>query len=189
LKLTLMNTAAALEQSGNRIVITAPAATDNFIDMYTRAVKFDAPYFRAARSGDFVARCTVEPGFAACYDAGGIIVYESRKRWIKFEFEMTDLGYASAVSVATDGVSDDCNGERIDAESARLQIARRGDTWCLHYATGTSPWKMVRYFHFEMKRRVKVGISAQSPVGNGCRVVFRDFELLDNTCRDMRKGE
>jgi len=188
MNLTLMNTAANLEESGGTIVLTAPARTDNFIDMFSREAKFTAPFYYIEREGDFVARCAIEPAFGATYDAGGLFVCESPARWIKLEFEMTDLGHPSAVAVVTDGVSDDANGERIDAPRARFQVARRGDCWSLHYAADGGLWKMVRYFHLAMNRRVKVGIQAQSPVGEGCRVAFTGFEVLDNTLANMRAG-
>jgi len=66
--------------------------------------------------------------------------------------------------VVTNGFSDDCNGERITDNKIYLQVVRKADNWCLHYAKDKSKWKMVRYFNYALNKELKVGISAQSPL-------------------------
>jgi regulation of enolase protein 1 (concanavalin A-like superfamily) len=122
-------------------------------------------------------------------DAGALFVYDSDKKWIKLAFENTDLGYPSVVAVVTHRVSDDSNGEKIEGKSVWLQVVRRKDTWCLHYSYDKAQWKMIRYFYLPMKRTIRIGMLDQSPLGNGCTVCFRNFEIIANTYKDIRKAE
>jgi hypothetical protein len=186
----IMNKAKVISETKDAIEIEAPGKSDFFIDMFSMKEVADAPFYYEKRTGDFVARAKVRPGFKATYDAGGLFVYDTAKKWIKLEFEMTDLGYPSVVSVVTNGISDDGNGERIEgAKELWLQIARRGDNWVLHHSLDGRKWKMVRYFKLKMKATLRVGLEAQSPRGDGCLVEYRGFRIADNALADMRKGK
>jgi regulation of enolase protein 1 (concanavalin A-like superfamily) len=184
-----MNQASSVSETPGGLEIVAPRKTDFFVDPASGLAKANAPFCYEKATGDFVARVTVKPSFKKRYDAGGLFVYAGPRKWIKHEFEMTDLGYPSVVSVVTNGASDDANGERMDGRAeVRLQIARRGDLWVLHYLNDENKWTMTRYFRLKMKAELKVGLEAQSPVGAGCRVLFERFELLSGALKDMRKG-
>jgi uncharacterized protein len=169
--------------------ISAPGKTDAFIDMLTGKSILNAPFYYTEHSGDFIMRVSIEPGFRSTYDAGALFVYESDRKWIKLAFENTDLGYPSVVSVVTNRVSDDANGEKIDAPVIRLQVVRKKNAWCLHYSCENERWKMVRYFELAMKSGIRIGMLAQSPVGDGCNVRFRHFEVIENNYSDIRKAE
>ncbi|HUX42940.1 MAG TPA: DUF1349 domain-containing protein [Rectinemataceae bacterium] len=185
----IMNPAVTISETKDTIEIVAPAESDFFIDPDTGRAKSDAPFYYEKVAGDFIARVIVKPSFKKKYDAGGIFVYDSVSKWIKLEFEMTDLGHPSVVSVVTDASSDDANGEALDkVEAIRLQIARRGDLWALHYSLDGRKWKMVRYFRLKMKAALRVGLEAQSPVGRGCSVEFRGYTIVAGAPTDMRKG-
>ncbi|HUX37057.1 MAG TPA: DUF1349 domain-containing protein [Rectinemataceae bacterium] len=184
-----MNRAVTISETKDAIEIIAPAESDFFIDSDSGKERAEAPFYYERASGDFTARVAVRPAFKKKYDAGGLFVFDSASKWIKLEFELTDLGHPSVVSVVTDTTSDDANGERLDgAEEIRLQIARRGDLWVLHYSLDGRKWKMVRYFRLKMKRALRVGLEAQSPVGRGCSVTFRAYSLVPGAPADMRKG-
>ena len=184
-----MNRAVAISETKDTIEIVAPAESDFFIDPDSGKAKADAPFYYEKATGDFTARVLVGPAFKKKYDAGGLFVYDSTSKWIKLEFEMTDLGHPSVVSVVTNGSSDDANGERLeDIGGLRLQIARRGDLWALHYSLDGRKWKMVRYFRLKMRTTLRVGLEAQSPVGRGCTVTFRGYSLVAGAPTDMRKG-
>lgn len=185
----VMNKAVAIAETKGTIEIVAPGECDFFVDPATGTAKASAPFYYEKVEGDFTARVLVRPEFRKKYDAGGIFVYDSASKWIKHEFELTDLGHPSAVSVVTDGRSDDANGERLDGvEAVRLQVARRGDFWALHYSLDGRSWRMVRVFHLKMKKAVRVGLEAQSPVGRGCSVLFEGWRIAPGAPKDMRKG-
>ncbi|MCB0060531.1 MAG: DUF1349 domain-containing protein [Caldilineaceae bacterium] len=169
--------------------IHADAQTDFFIDRLNNVAKHNAPFAYTEVTGDFVFSACVEPTFAETYDAGGLFVYADDAHWIKLEFERTDLGYPSIVSVVTDGASDDCNGEMMaDVTQVFLQIIRRGDHWALHHSTDDTNWKMARYFRFPLPETVRVGLEAQSPLGKGATARFSHVKLQRREVVDLRKG-
>jgi regulation of enolase protein 1 (concanavalin A-like superfamily) len=189
-KLKLMNTAQALSETPDSIEMTAPEQSDFFIDEMNGIEKNDAPFFYEKRKGDFVLSAKVQPQFTKYFDAGGLFIYDSPKKWIKLEFERTDLGYPSIVSVITNGMSDDCNGERMDnVEAVYLQIIRKSDYWMLHYSLNGKNWKFVRYFKLKMKSEVKIGLEAQAPIGKSCKVLFSKIKISENDVVDMKKGK
>jgi regulation of enolase protein 1 (concanavalin A-like superfamily) len=168
----------------------APAGSDVFIDRLNSVEKFSVPFTFEEIEGDFVVSALITPEFHAFYDSGSILVMESQQRWIKLEFENTDLGYPSIVAVVTDGSSDVCNGERLTEKgSVYLQIIRKGNHWFLHYSIDGESWKMVRYFELSMQKKVKAGFAAQSPIGNGTHVTFEEVFLGRKAILDFRKGE
>lgn len=184
-----MNTALYVSEYGGEIEIAAPAGSDFFIDPMTGVEKHDAPFCYEKRKGDFAIRARVKPDFRKTYDAGGLFVYDTARKWIKLEFEKTESGCPSVVSVVTSGSSDCCNGERPGGEEVNLQILRRGDQWALHYSPDGKRWNMVRYFRLKMKEQVRVGIVAQSPLGRGCTVTFSGLVISENRVKDIRKGK
>ncbi len=175
---------------GKDMEITADGKTDFFVDTLNGIAVANAPFAFWEISGDFIVGVCVEPEFRNTYDAGGIFVYESDDRWIKLEFELTDLGYPSIVSVITDGASDDANGERMDAcKKVYLQIIRKQNYWALHHSLDGTTWKMARYFRLDMKDTVKVGFEAQSPVGDGTRAKFTDLSIRNISAANLRAGQ
>ncbi len=188
MNMQLLNSVQSIKDDKNIIEIVAPQNTDNFNDMFGKTNKFTAPFYYTMYKGDFILQCEIEPEFLSTYDAGAIFVCESSKKWIKLAFENTDLGYPAIVNVVTDKISDDCNGERITEKSVWLQIVRKGDYWCTHYSIDKKNWKMVRLFKLPMKRELMLGISAQSPLGKGCKAIFRNLTISPNTYKDIRKA-
>ncbi len=184
----IMNRAEWISETRDLIEIEAPGKTDFFIDVLGTVEKNDAPFYYETCTGDFTVRTRVTPLFQKTYDAGGILVLDSTQKWIKLEFELTDLGYPSIVSVVTDGVSDDCNGERAALESMWLKVARRGDVFALHFSEDGKKWKMSRLFRLKMKKTLKVGIEVQSPRGRGCTACFSTPIFKPEAPKDLRKG-
>ncbi len=188
MELKLLNQAVSISNTGGIIELAAPAKTDFFIDICSDYRRFNAPLYYTPVQNDFIFRCKVKPEFKETYDAGGIVAYESDDRWIKFAFENTDLGRPSVVSVVTDNVSDDSNGESINEKEIWMQIVRKDHNWCLHYSLDKISWKMVRYFRFEIQNSLIIGISCQSPLGGGCKAVFSEIELINNNYSNIRKA-
>jgi regulation of enolase protein 1 (concanavalin A-like superfamily) len=184
----LLNRAASISNNDGSIELIAPGKTDFFIDISSDYKQLNAPFYHTSVENDFIFRCSVQPVFKNTYDAGCLLVYDTEVKWIKFAFENTDLGHPSVVSVVTDCFSDDCNGERIEGKNVFLQIVRKGNDWCLHYSDDKTGWKMVRYFRFEITNKIKIGVSCQSPLGEGCKVIFSDIEILKNDYKNIRKA-
>jgi hypothetical protein len=185
----LMNTAVSHAETDGMITLAAPGRTDFFNDMVTGVKTGNAPFYYTLVSGDFLLRCEVRPDFRATYDAGALMVWESPERWVKLCFEKTDLGHTACVSVATDGTSDDANGEVIRGRTARLQVVRAGSVIFLYHGGAGRDWRMVRCLSLPLPTEVRAGIVAQSPLGEGCTVRFSGLETGPNPYKDLRRAQ
>jgi regulation of enolase protein 1 (concanavalin A-like superfamily) len=178
---------------GGGIRVFAPAETDYFQNPNGEAGTGSAPLLWTPVEGDFVAQAHVRPTFASTYDAGALMVRHDETHWAKLCFEGTDLGTHAAVSVVTNGRSDDANGVDLEAEDIWLQIVRQGDLFGMHYSlAGESgqpgAWRMVRYFALPLPSQIKVGLVAQSPIGPGTSVDFYRFTLEPRRVENVRAG-
>jgi len=178
---------------GGGIRVFAPARTDYFQNPNGEAGTDSAPLLWTPVEGDFVAQTHVRPTFASTYDAGALMVRHDDRHWAKLCFESTDLGTHAAVSVVTNGLSDDANGADLEGEAIWLQIVRQGDLFGMHYALGGESgqgqaWRMVRYFALPLPPQIKVGLVAQSPVGPGTTVDFNSLNIESRRVQDMRAG-
>ena len=168
--------------------VSAPAKADYFRDPSGSHVNDNAPFLFTQVSGDFVARAHVRPVFVYTYDSAVLMVRHSPQHWAKLCFEKTDFGTTAAVSVVTNGFSDDANGANLTVEDLWLQMVRVGDVFALHYALDGKTWRMVRYFRLEVPQAVKVGLAAQCPVGPGSTIDWLSFSVEQRTLKDMRAG-
>ena len=182
----LMNQVLDMTVTEEEIFMRAGRHTNHFIDGPSGFRVANAPFWHTAQEGDFVLRCRVSVDFQSTYDNGCLFIHDTDERWIKFAFEKNEYGYTSAVAVVTDGISDDCNGERVDGESVWLQILRKGDDWALHYALDGYDWRMVRYFRLRMPETVRVGISLQSPTGDSVTGRFSLLTITENPYTNLR---
>jgi regulation of enolase protein 1 (concanavalin A-like superfamily) len=178
---------------GGGIRVYAPPKTDYFQNPNGEGGRDSAPLLWTAVEGDFVAQAHVRPTFASTYDAGALMVRHDETHWAKLCFESTDLGTHAAVSVVTDGLSDDANGADLEAEAIWLQIVRQGNLFGMHYALNEQhrrprTWRMVRYFALSLPPLIKVGLVAQSPVGPGTTVDFGAFTIESRRVGNMRAG-
>jgi regulation of enolase protein 1 (concanavalin A-like superfamily) len=55
--------------------------------------KCNAPFYFFNVDYDFDISVKIKPEFLNFYDAGGILIYQDARHWIKAAFESTDLGY------------------------------------------------------------------------------------------------
>ena len=173
--------------------ITAPAKTDWFNNpVPENGVLSDpvanAPFYYTEVEGDFVFRAKVRPNHRYVYDACALMVIKDEYTWAKAAFEASDFGTKAAVCVVTNQVSDDANGCNIGQDEAWLQIVRVGDVFCVHYSLDGERFDMVRLFYLPVGERVKVGLEAQSPAGEGGLRFFSDVTLEHKTVKNLRKG-
>jgi regulation of enolase protein 1 (concanavalin A-like superfamily) len=150
--------------------------------------KDDAPYLWLDADGDFVAQAHLMPTFTTTWDAGALMARFDAQHWAKLCYESTDLGTHAAVSVVTNGKSDDANGANLTADSLWLQLFRAGDVFGMHYALDGKNWQMVRLFKLAGPPVMKVGLVAQCPVGPGTTIDFFSFSLENRTVKQMRAG-
>lgn len=185
-----INKADSFTEEDGRITIRAGEKTDYFCDPGSDYDAANSPFYVFEVENDFTFECKVKPQFNATYDGGLIMLYINDKKWVKFALENTDLGYPQAVSVVTNETSDDSMGEKIESDSIYLKISKKGNVVGLHFSEDAKSWKMVRIFKFviENNETAYVGISSQSPAGDGCTCEFTDYKFNKTTVADMRKG-
>jgi uncharacterized protein len=174
--------------AGGGLRVYVPPKVDYFQDPAGNMTKDDAPYLWKMVVGDFVARAHVRPTFTTNYDAGAILARHDARHWAKMCYESTDLGTTAAVSVVTNGVSDDANGADLTVPDVWLQISRVGNVFGMHYALDGKRWRMVRLFRLEVPQEIKVGLVAQCPAGPGTTIDLLHFSLEQRTLQNVRAG-
>lgn len=181
---------------GDAFIIDAPPLSDFFCGHDEASSSEDmpknlnnAPFFYTEVKGDFVMRVQVSHAFVDTYDAATIMVMEDLNVWAKACFEKTDFGTHAAVSVVTNRISDDANGCNIDGNTAWLQVSRVGNSFSFHYSLDGARFDMMRFFYLPVSEAIKVGLVAQSPMGQGGERVFRQFLLQKKTVANLRFGE
>ena len=126
-----------------RLVVSAPAQTDWFIDpISARPVRTAPVLVGLPPTGDFTWEAHVVIDGDAMFDAAGLFVYQDDDHWAKLAVEVTAAG-PTIVSVVTATLSDDCNSTVLAQSSARLRLARVGEAIAFHAsarrALGTRP--------------------------------------------------
>jgi regulation of enolase protein 1 (concanavalin A-like superfamily) len=174
---------------GGGIRVNVPPKVDYFQDPTGGHNKDDAPYLWLDITGDFVAQVHLSPTFTTTWDAGALMARFDAQHWAKLCYESTDLGTHAAVSVVTNGISDDANGANLTAVSLWLQIFRVGDVFGMHYALDGKSWQMVRLFRLAGPPVMKVGLVAQCPVGPGTTIDFFSFSVEKRTLQNLRAGK
>jgi regulation of enolase protein 1 (concanavalin A-like superfamily) len=172
-----------------RVLITSPAQVDYFQDPAGKHVKDDAPYLWMKVSGDFVAQAYVRPpNTRSGGDAAALLIRQDAQHWCKLCYEFTDLGNLAAVSVVTNGISDDANGADLAAPDLWLQACRVGDLFGFHYSLDGKKWRLMRYFKLALNDPVQVGLVAQCPGGPGTTVEWLEFSVEPRPVKNLREG-
>lgn len=175
----------ALPEGGLRI--HAPAGADDFVNP-AGGMRDSAPFLGITLEGDFVARAHVRPTFRYTYDSAGLMARQDSTHWAKLCYESTDFGSMAAVSVVTNGVSDDANGADLIVETLWLQMCRADNLFGLHYSLDGKNWRMVRYFRLDLPSAVRVGVIAQSPSGPGAVIDILAFQVEQRRVENLRAG-
>jgi regulation of enolase protein 1 (concanavalin A-like superfamily) len=173
---------------GGGIRVHVPPKVDYFQDPAGVHQKDDAPYLWCSITGDFVAQAHVRPTFTTTWDAGAVMARQDAHHWAKLCYESTDLGTTAAVSVVTNGASDDANGADLGAPDLWLQVYRAGDVFGLHYALDGRSWRMVRLFKLSLPHSIQIGLVAQCPAGPGTTIDFLSFTIERRMVTNLRAG-
>lgn len=169
-----------------RLVIEAPAGGDFFLDPGGSAPKNSAPFLYTNVSGDFRLTTQVSVDMKEQYDSGCLMIMAKEDYWAKVCFEFFEEE-PSILSVVTRGTSDDCVSAPTGVSVPYLSIARAGNSFAFHYSKDGQRWKLVRYFGLDCPRDIQIGIVAQSPIGQGCQVIFESLELQHGVDGDIRE--
>ena len=170
--------------------ILAGPQTDWFIDPDGNYAKDNAPCaLWTPPDTNFLLSAKVSVAFGSTFDAGVLQIRAKEDLWAKFCFEYSPQGHPMVVSVVTRGVSDDCNSVEIEQSEIYLRVARTPQTLAFHYSKDGCFWHFVRYFTLGQINNMRVGFSAQSPMGKKCAVVFSEIGYRQGSLKDNRSGE
>lgn len=156
--------------------IEAPGATEFFNDPENCKLNSSAPYLYTYVKGDFALTTRIDINMLAMFDAGCLMVMSDLNNWAKFCYENWLTG-PSVVSVVTREMSDDCPAVKVGVQKPYLKILRSGNCFGFHYSLDGVAWNIIRFFSMDIPEEIKVGVVAQSPIGNGCIVNFEFLEL------------
>ena len=184
-----------LTENDGKITIYAPPKTDFFnygLRLNVAGVPDEsvgnAPFYYTEIEGDFVIRAKVSLPFEADYDACALLLMKDENTWGKLCFEQSDFGTKAVVSVVTQVRSDDANGCNIEGGSVWLQAARVGHYFAFHYSLDGERFDMTRLFYLEADQPLKVGLVAQSPIGEGGPRHFEHLSIEQRSVENLRQG-
>ncbi|OXM85599.1 DUF1349 domain-containing protein [Paenibacillus rigui] len=167
------------------LLVSAPENADYFIDPAGTQVKASAPFLFTKVQGDFNISTRVHVEMKHQYDSGCLMIMSDSQNWAKLCYEFFE-GRKSILSVVTKNTSDDCIGGDLDIVNPFLRIARSGNSFAFHYSLDGLRWHLIRYFGMECGAELKVGVVAQSPIGEGCQVSFEHLRLSNHNEGDIR---
>ena len=186
-ELNWMNQPKSLTVNDGSLKITVDKGTDFFNDPGDSSVVASAPFIYKEVKGDFVVKALVQPGFSSQWNAVALMLHLDSLNWIKFAFENSDATGPGIVSVVTKGTSDDANGVILNREMrVWLAMARKGNIYSMHWSKDGTDFKMARLTSMPNQDLVKIGIEAQSPVGESVTHEVLFFEIKETTVEDIR---
>lgn len=185
--------ACAYSLRGEALVLTGAGGTDLFVDPAGDGSTGPGAGWLAGLppAGDFSLAARVSVEFGSTYDAGALLLYAGDLRWAKLAFEYSPQHRPTAVTVVTNGRSDDSNSFEMADSSLWLRVTRSGRAWAFHASTDGAWWRLLRYFSLGEHpdgETVTVGFLAQSPTGSGCTTAFDRITLSAAAPKDLRDG-
>jgi uncharacterized protein len=125
---------------------------------------------------------------SATFDAAALYVWYDERHWIKFALERSPDGSPTIVSVRTDEWSDDCNHSTVADEPLWLRASLDLRGVALHASADTSTWQLIRLCPHPSDVRPRVGVSVQSPTGQGTVASFHQISVHPGVVADVRDG-
>lgn len=161
--------------------------TDFFNNPEDSSVVGTAPFLYETVRGDFLVKTLVQPDMSSQWNAIALMMQIDSLNWIKFAFENSDATGPSIVSVVTKGKSDDANGAVLNNEGRIwLAMARKNNLYSMHWSSDGRNYHMARLTEMPLADTVKIGIEAQSPVGESAFHEVLFLSIKDTTVQNLR---
>ncbi len=187
---SLNQAAAHAKVEDGKITIASEANRDNFRNPDGKQVRNTAPVLltEVDNKQPFTFTAKVTPTFLKTYDAGTLYIYVKEDLWLKMAMEMDERHKTRMVTVRTSGTSDDNNHDVVTAKSVYMKISSDTKTVGFYYSLDKKTWQLIRVFKNDYPASLWVGISAQSPIGEGTSAAFEDISLTKTNVSDFRLG-
>ncbi|MFB7282845.1 DUF1349 domain-containing protein [Streptomyces hydrogenans] len=174
---------------GDVLTVTAVARTDLFTDPLDGSRRQDAALaLTVPPEGDWQWSARLRVDLRDAWDAGALLVHADDEHWAKLTFERAPDGTPGVFSVVTRGRSDDAIAAPVAVDALWLRISRTGERFAFHSSVDGLRWSLVRQFTLGGPAPVRVGIGAQSPVGEGCRADFDSLRLTPTALAHLFDG-
>lgn len=140
-------------------------------------------------TGDFQFSSRLTVDFNSQFDAGVLMIWVDELNWVKFCFEFSPASEPMVVSVVTINFSDDANSFIVNGNSIWCRITRRDNVYALHAALDGVEWILIRVFTLGSDtEKHRIGFAAQSPTGDGCKILFDEINFLQERLQELRDG-
>ena len=173
----------------NTLSLTAFKGSDLFVGTDATALADSAPRVLFQPKGDFIFSAKVNADFQGLYDGGALLVYSDAAHWAKFLFEMEKPDEFSVTSTVARPGSDNSSHTLEKTKSVYLKIAHTKDMFVFYTSEDGAKWKYARHFDLKTTAPVKIGFSAQSPMGDKFTATFSDIKFREATFKDFWQGE
>lgn len=179
-----------LRSENNRLDMISSKGTDYIISPDGKTRQLNAPVLltKVDNTKPFTFTAKVTPQFMATSDAGAIFVYANDSLWLKFAFWMEENMNTRIVTIRTNGTSDENNHSIITQESVHLKISSDATQIGFYYSMDNEIWNLVRLFKNDYPSELYVGLSSQSPMGEGNQTAFEELSLREVAVKDFRMG-
>ncbi len=182
-----MNQPESFNVEDSSLSITVDKGTDFFNNPEDSSVVGTAPYLYSEIEGDFLVKTLIQPDFSSQWNAVALMLHIDSLNWIKFAFENSDATGPSIVTVVTKGSSDDANGVILaDEPMVWLAIARKGNIYAMHWSPDGENYKMARLTSMLDQSSIRIGVEAQSPVGDRATHKVHYFDIERKTIGNLR---
>lgn len=182
--------AANAKVQDGTLTLRSDARRDNFCDPDGKLSNNTAPLLltEVDNQQPFTLTAKVTPTFLKTYDAGTLYIYVKEDLWLKMAMEMDERQKTRMVSVRTIGTSDDNNHDVVETKSVYMKISSDTKTVGFYYSLDKKSWQLIRLFRNDYPATIWVGISTQSPLGEGTSAVFEGVSLTRQSISDFRLG-
>ncbi len=187
---SLNGAAANAKVEDGKLTLRSDAKRDNFRDPDGKLSNHTAPLLLSEvdNKQPFTLTAKITPTFLKTYDAGTLYIYVKEDLWLKMAMEMDERNKTRMVSVRTIGTSDDNNHDVIAAKGVYMKISSDTRAVGFYYSLDQKSWQLVRVFKNAYPASIWVGISSQSPIGDGTSAAFEDVSLTRQSISDFRMG-
>jgi uncharacterized protein len=187
----LNGAAEASSVGGGAVTITSGAKRDFFREPDGSAVYANAPVLLTAidNAKPFTFTVRVAPDLTQTYDAGAVYLWARDDLWLKMALEQDERGRSRMVTVRTAGTSDDNNHDVVGGGAVHMRVSSDTKSIGFYYSADAKSWQLIRVFRNDYPATLWIGLSAQSPTGDGNRARFDRLTLTETAISDFRMGQ
>jgi hypothetical protein len=176
--------------NGGQLTLKSAAKSDNFRDPNGKLSSNTAPLLLSEVDNrkPFTLTAKVTPTFRDTYDAGALYIWVRDDLWLKMAMERDERGRTRLVTVRTNGTSDDNNHDVVTTAGVYMKISSDTHTVGFYYSLDNREWQLLKLFRNDYPAKLWLGVSSQSPTGNGNSSVFEHVTLTQTSVADFRSG-